>query len=155
MRIPSKTFLYYAFSDTSTISKITNTAESMWPVTDYNIGKLYSMIHGSAIDYFQSSPYQSIEQKAANILYTIAKNHSFENGNKRTAIIAMYYFLFVNNFMLNIDPEELYRTAKDVVMSKTKDKSSVVDSLSSLIGNNLIHDTSVDAIIINNITDEI
>ncbi len=36
--------------------------------------------------------YPSIEEKAANLLYFITKNHSFSNGNKRIA--AMQFFIF-------------------------------------------------------------
>jgi len=40
--------------------------------------------------------YPSIEEKAANLLYFIVKNHSFSDGNKRIAAFIFLYFLEKN-----------------------------------------------------------
>ena len=37
--------------------------------------------------------YKSIEEKAANFLYLIVKNHVFADGNKRIAATLFIYFL--------------------------------------------------------------
>lgn len=37
--------------------------------------------------------YPSVEEKAANLLYFIVKNHSFSDGNKRIAAALFLYFL--------------------------------------------------------------
>ena len=47
--------------------------------------------------------YPSIEEKAANLLYFITKNHSFVDGNKRIAAACFIYFLQQNNSLLNKD----------------------------------------------------
>ncbi len=47
--------------------------------------------------------YPSIEEKAANLLYFITKNHSFVDGNKRIAAACFIYFLEQNNALLNLD----------------------------------------------------
>jgi prophage maintenance system killer protein len=41
--------------------------------------------------------YKSLEEKAANLLYFIVKNHSFVDGNKRIAAACFLYFLSSNN----------------------------------------------------------
>jgi len=46
--------------------------------------------------------YPSLEEKAANLLYFIVKNHSFVDGNKRIAAACFLLFLDQNN-MLEID----------------------------------------------------
>lgn len=43
--------------------------------------------------------YPSIEEKAANLLYLIVKNHSFSDGNKRIAAFMFLYFLEKNNLL--------------------------------------------------------
>lgn len=43
--------------------------------------------------------YPSIEEKAANLLYFITKNHSFVDGNKRIAAACFLYFLDKNNYL--------------------------------------------------------
>jgi death-on-curing protein len=40
--------------------------------------------------------YPSLEEKAANLLYFIIKNHSFVDGNKRIAAAIFLYFLYKN-----------------------------------------------------------
>ena len=51
--------------------------------------------------------YQSIEEKAANLLYFITKNHSFVDGNKRIAAACFLYFLQQNNALLNSNSEPI------------------------------------------------
>ena len=38
----------------------------------------------------------TIEEKAANLLYFVVKNHSFSDGNKRIALTLGTYFLYKN-----------------------------------------------------------
>ena len=45
--------------------------------------------------------YPTIEEKAANLLYFVVKNHSFSDGNKRIAAGLFIYFLDMNNKLLN------------------------------------------------------
>ena len=47
--------------------------------------------------------YPTIEEKAANLLYFITKNHSFVDGNKRIAAACFIYFLKKNNSLLKPD----------------------------------------------------
>lgn len=47
--------------------------------------------------------YPSIEEKAANLLYFITKNHSFVDGNKRIAAACFLYFLNKNKILYNAD----------------------------------------------------
>lgn len=44
--------------------------------------------------------YPSLEEKAANLLYFIVKNHSFTDGNKRIAAAIFLYFLNKNRMLL-------------------------------------------------------
>ena len=48
---------------------------------------------GNAIRCFGKYVYESIEEKAANFLYMIVKNHVFIDGNKRIAATLFIYFL--------------------------------------------------------------
>lgn len=47
--------------------------------------------------------YKSIEEKAANLLYFVTKNHSFSDGNKRIAAWLFVWYLNKNNFLYNTD----------------------------------------------------
>lgn len=43
--------------------------------------------------------YPSLQEKAANLLYFITKNHSFTDGNKRIAATMFLYFLDKNDWL--------------------------------------------------------
>src|SRR5882724_12110400 len=43
--------------------------------------------------------YPSVEEKAANLLYFVIKNHSFSDGNKRIAAFLFVWFLETNNLL--------------------------------------------------------
>ena len=47
--------------------------------------------------------YPSIEEKAANLLYFIVKNHSFIDGNKRIAVSIFLWFLEKNELLYRAD----------------------------------------------------
>lgn len=47
--------------------------------------------------------YETLEEKAAILLYLIVKNHSFVDGNKRIAAASFLYFLNKNNLLYKSD----------------------------------------------------
>lgn len=55
-----------------------------------SIGNIYQSFDGRDV-------YESLEEKAANLLYFITKNHSFHDGNKRIAATVFLYFLDKND----------------------------------------------------------
>ena len=57
-----------------------------------SIGNIYQSFGGADV-------YPSAEEKAANLLYFITKNHSFSDGNKRIAATMFLYFLARNNLL--------------------------------------------------------
>ena len=61
--------------------------------------------------YIYQSIYKSIEEKGANFLYIIVKNHVFADGNKRIAATLFIYFL---NFY-----GILYKNGKQVIDNNT------------------------------------
>jgi len=50
--------------------------------------------------------YPSIEEKSANLLYFIVKNHSFTDGNKRIAAAIFVWFLERHDFLYNAEGEK-------------------------------------------------
>lgn len=47
--------------------------------------------------------YPSVEEKAANLLYFVTKNHSFSDGNKRIAAFLFVWFLEKNGILYHAD----------------------------------------------------
>lgn len=62
-------------------------------------GSFNSSINAIYQTAFGEEVYESIEEKAANLLYFIVKNHSFVDGNKRIAASIFLYFLDRNNVL--------------------------------------------------------
>ena len=56
-------------------------------------------------------------QTSAAYGFGIAKNHPFNDANKRSALIAMRLFLKLNGYDLSTPPEEKYRTIIQVAAS--------------------------------------
>jgi prophage maintenance system killer protein len=86
--------------------------------------------------------YPTIEDKAANLLYFITKNHSFVDGNKRIAAACFLYFLEQNNSLLNsdntpiIDNATLAALTLFVATSKTEEKEIVKKLIISILNRN-------------------
>lgn len=60
----------------------------------FNIGNLHSPLeHVKNDDY-----YPSIEEKLTHLVYSINKNHAFNDGNKRSSIALGAYFLTLNGY---------------------------------------------------------
>ena len=59
-----------------------------------SIGNIYQSFGGEDV-------YKSMEEKAANLLYFIIKNHSFYDGNKRIAAAIFLYFLNKNKALFD------------------------------------------------------
>ena len=59
--------------------------------------------------------YPSIEAKAASLLFGLARNHAFIDGNKRIAVLSTLQFLNENGQDLDLSPaEEAFKTVVQV-----------------------------------------
>lgn len=74
-----------------------------------SIGNIYQSFGGADI-------YESLEEKAANLLYLVTKNHSFFDGNKRIAATMFLYFLDKNE-VLFIDGQKKIEDAALVALT--------------------------------------
>lgn len=79
--------------------------------------------------------YESVEEKAAHLLYFMVKNHPFVDGNKRSGAFAFVWFLKQAN-MLNtskLTPSALTALTILVASSDPKDKEKIVALVLNLI----------------------
>ena len=98
------------------------------------IGAIYQTYEGKDV-------YFSIEEKAANLLYMITKNHVFIDGNKRVAATLFIYFLnFYNILYFNgkkvIDNNTLVSLTLLIAESNPKEKDVLIDLIMNFICNN-------------------
>ena len=84
--------------------------------------------------------YDTIEEKAANFLYLIVKNHVFIDGNKRIAATLFIYFLQFNNILYKngtrtIDNNTLTALTLLIAESNPKEKEIIVSLILNFIDN--------------------
>ncbi len=86
--------------------------------------------------------YPSIEEKAANLLYFITKNHSFVDGNKRIAAMLFLYFLEKNELLYSMDGRKriadnaLVALTLMIALSNVDEKESIIKVVVNLINKN-------------------
>ena len=83
--------------------------ESDIPVEDgvRDMALLESAVNAPFQTFGGQDLFPSIYEKAARLLYGIANNHAFVDGNKRTAVHAMEVFLIMNRVSLDYTIDEM------------------------------------------------
>lgn len=84
--------------------------------------------------------YKSIEEKGANFLYLIVKNHVFIDGNKRIAATLFIYFLNYYNILFKdekrvIDNNTLAALTLLIAESNPKEKQVIIDLVVNFLNN--------------------
>lgn len=79
------------------------------------------------------SLYSGFLSKASILFYLLIKNHPFQNGNKRIAIAALFYFLYKNKKWLKVDTQELYNFTVWVSQSPPKVKQETVKAIEKFL----------------------
>ena len=97
------------------------------------IGNIYQSFAGQDI-------YKSIEEKGANFLYLIVKNHVFADGNKRIAATLFIYFLnfygiLYKNEQQIIDNNTLTALTLLIAESNPKEKEVIIDLVMNFLNN--------------------
>ena len=89
-----------------------------------SIGNIYQSFSGQEM-------YPTLEEKAANLLYFVTKNHSFSDGNKRIAAAIFLYFLDKNGVLFDdgkklIDDHALVALTIMIAESKPEEKEMMI-----------------------------
>ena len=98
-----------------------------------SIGNIYQSFGGQDI-------YQTVEEKAANLLYFVTKNHSFWDGNKRIAATMFLYFLDRNGLLYDanggkrLDDHTLVALTIMIAESRPEEKEMMVSVIMNCIG---------------------
>lgn len=100
-----------------------------------SIGQIYQTFGGQDL-------YPSVEEKAAMLLYLVAKNHSFSDGNKRIAATLFLWFMAGNGILYNPDGSKriadntLVALTLMIAESRTEEKDIMVKVVVNLINKN-------------------
>lgn len=95
------------------------------------IGNIYQTFGGEDV-------YKSIEEKAANFLYMIVKNHVFIDGNKRIAATLFIYFLNYYDILYKdnkqvVDNNTLASLTLLIAESNPKEKEVIIDLIMNFL----------------------
>ena len=87
----------------------------------------------------EAEVYPTLEEKAANLLYFVTKNHSFSDGNKRIAATMFLYFLDRNNALFidgakRIDDYTLVALTIMIAESKPDEKEMMIKVIMNCMG---------------------
>jgi death-on-curing family protein len=85
--------------------------EPMGDFTTRYPNKLESCLEQPFATFGGEDLYPTLLNKAVLLFYLVIKNHPFENGNKRMAVILMLFFLFKNKKFTTVTPDDLYDLA--------------------------------------------
>ena len=97
-----------------------------------SIGNIYQSFAGQEI-------YPSLQEKAANLLYFVTKNHSFWDGNKRIAATMFLYFLDINGILYDeagdkrLDDHTLVALTIMIAESKPEEKEMMISVIMNCI----------------------
>lgn len=101
-------------------------------------GSFNSSINAIYQSAFGEDVYKSIEEKAANLIYFITKNHSFVDGNKRIAASIFLYFLDRNSLLYRNGSKILSDSALVAITiliaeSKPEEKEIIIDLIMNFL----------------------
>ena len=95
-------------------------------ITTVSSGELIGLKDAAALDMAVNQPqqevfgeelYPTIYDKASILAINLAKRHPFQNGNKRTALVAMITFLMMNGYATSFTQEEAVRFILNITTS--------------------------------------
>lgn len=89
------------------------------------------------IRFAKKDMYRGIINKASTLFYLLIKNHPFQNGNKRIAVMCLLYFFHKNGKWIYISNERLYRFAKHVAASKSQKRISTIEHINAFLKANI------------------
>ena len=114
-----------------------------WDEPIPNFGSRFPNILESCLDqpfirFSKKDLYRGLAGKASILFYLIIKNHPFQNGNKRIAVMSLLYFLSKNSKWLNIDNVSLYNFARNIAKSNPKSSEKIILYIQSFIKKHLV-----------------
>lgn len=90
------------------------------------------------------SLYRGLIGKSAILFYLMIKNHPFQNGNKRVAVMTLFYFLYINGWWIEVNNNSLYEFANSVAKSPAENNVSEVKRIRGFIRKDLVRREKVD-----------
>jgi death-on-curing protein len=95
-------------------------------------GLLESAVHRPSASMFGQEAYTDLFDKAAALLQSLAINHPFVDGNKRTAWVSCVVFLAMNDVQLRPDIDAAERLVIAVATGSLEEVKAISEALRDL-----------------------
>jgi death-on-curing protein len=92
-------------------------------VRDY--GLLQSALARPQATAFGTDAYPTLEEKAAALLHSLARNHALVDGNKRLALAATIAFLGINGRRLTFTNDQVYELIMNVAAGQLNEIAGI------------------------------
>jgi death-on-curing protein len=92
-------------------------------------GLLESALARPQASAFGTDAYQDLEEKAAALLHSLARNHALVDGNKRLALAATIAFRGINGRHLTFTNDEVYEFVIAVATGELDDVATIASML--------------------------
>jgi len=114
-----------------TLAELIHVAERTFgsevPVRDP--GLLQSALARPQATAFGADAYATLEEKAAALLHSLARNHALVDGNKRLALAGTIAFLGVNGRRLTLTNDQAYELIMDVAAGELDELTGIASRI--------------------------
>ena len=94
-----------------------------------DVGLLEAALGRPRATAFGEDAYRSLDEKAAALLHSLARNHALVDGNKRLALAATIAFYGMNGMRLTLSNDAAYHLVMDVAAGTTDDVADIAARL--------------------------
>ena len=96
-----------------------------------DVGLLESALARPRASAFGKDAYAGLDEKAAALLHSLARNHALIDGNKRLALAATIAFLGLNGRRLTLSNDEAYDFIMSVATGDLDDVAVIAEQIRS------------------------
>jgi death-on-curing protein len=94
-----------------------------------DVGLLESALARPQATAFGEDAYPTLEEKAAALMHSLARNHALIDGNKRLALAGVIAFLGVNGRRLTLTNDEAYDLTMAVATGELDDVAAIAERI--------------------------
>lgn len=92
-------------------------------------GLLESALARPQATAFGADAYESLGEKAAALLHSLARSRALVDGNKRLALAAMIAFLGLNGHRLTLTNDQAYTLVMDIASGRVDDVADIAERI--------------------------
>ena len=104
-----------------------------------DLAKLDASLQAPRASAGGSPAYPTFADKAAILLYSLNKNHPWENGNKRLSMLSTFVFLALNEKWIDTTEDDFEITARIVANSESRCSKQVLEYLKCYMKHRIVN----------------